>query len=392
MPGVTGQSLSPPLPPPGRERRWLIAVAGLFILSIVAIFANAALRRPEEPRGATAPPPLAALPARAAAAPVLGQPQVPAPEARARNAAIPFLTEPLAPASSFRFAGSTLDRTRATECLALAALAEAGGDDAGQRAVMQVVLNRVRHPAFAGTVCGVVFEGSSRATGCQFTFTCDGSLARRYSEAAWAAARQRAAEALGGRVFAAVGNATHYHTDWVHPWWSPKLVKLAQVDTHLFFRWPGYWGSPAAARVAYRGGEPDPLAAATAQAAAPTAAPLVQSSEAAAATKLLPAGSQAKVAVRYGAGRANFLLLDASAGSAAALAQARKLCGGEGTCRVYGWTDAGAIPKALPLAGEARRLLQFSYARDPSGAEIALYGCDTFRGLPREKCIPRSLR
>ncbi|WP_398286925.1 cell wall hydrolase [Sphingomonas daechungensis] len=48
----------------------------------------------------------------------------------------------------------------------------------GQRAVAQVVLNRVRHPAFPANVCGVVYEGSTRATGCQFTFTCDGSLMR----------------------------------------------------------------------------------------------------------------------------------------------------------------------------------------------------------------------
>ena len=72
---------------------------------------------------------------------------------------------------------------------------------------MQVVLNRVRHPAFARTVCGVVFEGSTRATGCQFSFTCDGSLARRYSEAAWAAARLRGGDAHGGGVYKPLGLA-----------------------------------------------------------------------------------------------------------------------------------------------------------------------------------------
>ena len=55
-----------------------------------------------------------------------------------------------------------------------------------------------------------------------------------------------AVEALGGRVYAGVGNATHYHTDWVFPYWSPQLVKLARVETHLFFRWTGWWGTPPA--------------------------------------------------------------------------------------------------------------------------------------------------
>ena len=329
------------------------------------------------------------LPAQATDAPVLGPASTLAPaDAKARNAADPFETADLAPAAAFRFRGSADDRTRATDCLALAALAEAGDDDQGQRAVMQVVLNRVRHPAFARTVCGVVFEGSARATGCQFTFTCDGSLARRYSDAAWNAARLRAREALGGRVYEPVGLATHYHTDWVYPWWSPKLVKVAQVETHLFFRWPGYWGSAAAASLAYRGGEP---AIAALTAGADAAQPVVAANaEAAAAAKLVPTGSGASVVMRDPSGRANFVTVDPAKGTAAALNTARSLCNGEGTCRVYGWSDGGLVPKALPLPATARAQLQFSYARDPLGGEIVLYRCDAFRGLPREQCIPKA--
>lgn len=176
-------------------------------------------------------------------------------DALARNAAVPFVAEVISPAQPLRFTGNPLDRQRAIDCLALAAMAEAGGSDAGQRAVIQVVLNRVRHPAFAKTICGVVFEGAERATGCQFTFTCDGSLTRQYSDVAWQAARRRAGAALDGLVFGKVGTATHYHTDWVYPYWSPSLDKLAKVDTHLFFRWKGFWGTPASFRSPYRGGE-----------------------------------------------------------------------------------------------------------------------------------------
>ncbi len=366
-------------------------MAALLVVAAVLLALVAwPLVRPQAEAGpvsAQAAPPIAALPARGADAPVLAtQPTTDPDDARARNEAAPFWTGKLSAAASFRPPASETDRTRATECLALAAMAEAGGDDTGQRAVMQVILNRVRHPAFARTVCGVVFEGSQRATGCQFTFTCDGSLGRKYSTASWEAARQRAREALGGRVYAPVGTATHYHTDWVYPWWSPKLVKLARVDTHLFFRWPGYWGSPQAAKMAYRGGEPDMTGGVT---ATPTPT-LALSPQAIEATKLLPSGSKAQVAMRDPSGRASFLLLDPGAGTDAALDQARKLCGTSATCRVMGWTDGAAIPARLPITSAARVALQFSYSRDPAGAEIVLYGCDTFKGLPRERCIPRA--
>lgn len=333
---------------------------------------------------------IAALPGRGPAAPLLG-PAVPgaaADAARRRNAAVPFFTGPLVPAAPFRFAGSAADFANARECLALAALAEAGPSDLGQRAVIQVVLNRVRHPAFARTVCGTVFEGAERRSGCQFTFTCDGALARRYSAAAWEAARRRAEAALAGQVLAAVGTATHYHTDWVYPAWSPALVKLAQVDTHLFFRWPGFWGSRGAARRGYRGGEPD-FAALTgpAPAASETPAPPAPIAPLPADTPPVAAGT---VVLRDPTGKANFLLLDAGQGAAAVLADARRLCRAGQTCRVYGWRDRGAVPAALPLTRTARAALQFSYARDPGGSEIALYNCDTFAALPREQCIPRA--
>ncbi len=102
---------------------------------------------------------LARLPGLPGEAPLLTQPPSLSDmdAARARNAAVPFVKGPITPAPRFTFKGSAEDRSRATECLALAAMAEAGPSDIGQRAVIQVILNRVRHPAFAKTVCGVVF-------------------------------------------------------------------------------------------------------------------------------------------------------------------------------------------------------------------------------------------
>ncbi|HUO23342.1 MAG TPA: cell wall hydrolase, partial [Caulobacteraceae bacterium] len=164
---------------------------------------------------------------------------------------------------------SAQDRARAIGCLTQAVYYEAGFEPLeGAQAVAQVVINRVRHPAFPKTVCGVVFEGSSLKTGCQFSFTCDGSLARPPAAAAWKRAQDVAQRALDGFVLTQVGGATHYHTQWVVPYWAPTLAKVDQIGAHIFYRWPGDWGLPAAFHGRYAGGEVpgadvggDPLAA-----------------------------------------------------------------------------------------------------------------------------------
>jgi len=132
------------------------------------------------------------------------------------------------------------DRERAMTCLAAAIAYEAGFEPIeGQQAVAEVVLNRVRHPAYPKTVCGVVFSGSQRRTGCQFTFTCDGSLARRLPDAIMAASRRVAEAALDGLAPDRVGTATHYHADYVKPYWAPSLFRIAKIGAHIFYRMPG---------------------------------------------------------------------------------------------------------------------------------------------------------
>ena len=174
----------------------------------------------------------------------------------------PFATGPNPAARPFLVgAASKVNRERALECLTSAVYYEAGQEPlAGQQAVAQVVLNRVRHPAFAPSVCGVVFEGSTRATGCQFTFTCDGSLARAPERSAWNRARNVATAALAGFVQPAVGNATHYHANYVAPYWAPTLAKTAAIGAHLFYRWSGGWGLPGAFSRSWTGREADPEA------------------------------------------------------------------------------------------------------------------------------------
>ncbi|MCR5877071.1 cell wall hydrolase [Phenylobacterium sp. J367] len=126
---------------------------------------------------------------------------------------------------------------RELECLTQAVYFEARGETSrGQAAVAQVVLNRVKHPAFPKTVCGVVFQGSNRRTGCQFSFACDGSMRGRREASAWERSRKVAARALSGRLLGEVGSATHFHTTAVSPYWGPQMRRVAQVGMHVFYK------------------------------------------------------------------------------------------------------------------------------------------------------------
>ena len=156
-------------------------------------------------------------------------------QARASNAAVPIEPRRRGRAIPFHFRGGPAAREQAAECLATAALYEAGDDRRGQEAVIQVILNRARARGFPGTICGVVYQGYARSTGCQFSFTCDGSFARRPVHLGWTAARRAARRALHGRVFAEVGGATHYHADWMVPYWRDSMTKVARVGSHLFY-------------------------------------------------------------------------------------------------------------------------------------------------------------
>lgn len=161
-----------------------------------------------------------------------------------------------APAMAFR--GLTaLDSYRALNCLTSAIYYEAGSEpEDGQRAVAQVVLNRVRNPAWPKSVCGVIYQGSERTDDrCQFTFSCDGSMARMASAEGWARARRIAAQALSGLVYKPVGLATYYHTLAVRPDWAGAMRPVAVIGAHIFYRPPGFDGTPAAFRTAYMGRE-----------------------------------------------------------------------------------------------------------------------------------------
>lgn len=133
---------------------------------------------------------------------------------------------------------------REQKCLAQAIYFEARSEGAmGKLAVAEVVLTRVADKRYPGTICGVVFQGSHLATGCQFSFTCDGLSDVASERGAW-----RKSQALARYVMLDVqwdrvtGDATHYHADYVAPYWAPHLEEVTTVGKHIFYRWlPPDW-------------------------------------------------------------------------------------------------------------------------------------------------------
>jgi spore germination cell wall hydrolase CwlJ-like protein len=166
--------------------------------------------------------------------------------AQQRNAQIPVAGGQLAEMRGFaEISPSSPQYASALKCLTQAVYYEAANEpELGKRAVAQVVLNRLRHPAFPNTVCGVVYEGANSPV-CQFSFTCDGSLLRAPMPRQWAESRRVAEAALAGSVVPEVGSATNYHADYVLPRWAFTLGKLKQIGAHIFYRFPGRVGSAA---------------------------------------------------------------------------------------------------------------------------------------------------
>ena len=327
-------------------------------------------------------------------------------EARRLNAEIPFSTAANPAARPFHYTGGEAALARATDCLAAAMIYEAGDDAVGERAVGQVVLNRLRHPAFPKTVCGVVFQGQERAIGCQFTFTCDGAMARRPNPAGWERARDLASGMLAGDVYKPVGTSTHYHTNWVMPYWSKTLDKVAAVDTHLFFRWMGWWGTPAAfARSVAITAEPAIVKLAALSPVHRDDAVEFALDGAAGALDgdtfpPLAIGPE-QIGKRIGPGKLTavetggngfVMTLDKGGDPSRYAEAAARLCAGRAQCRLLAWTNPRDTPRAFPVAESDLGSMSFSYIRmKETGLERMLFNCDEFPAMPRIQCMTRRL-
>ncbi len=398
--------MSAPKRPGPVQRVVLILIAGAAI-AVPAFLVSHPATPPAVAHGRKVVPPRRVVPAAEipAVAPVELVDLTPE-EARAYNADVPFFDGPNPAARPFRLRGAAIDVARATDCLAAAELYEAGNDPAGQRAVAQVVLNRVRHPAFPKTICGVVFEGQERRTGCQFTFSCDGALTRwSPPPAMWTRARAIATAALTGTVDRKVGYATHYHTDWVVPYWQSSLDKIARVGPHLFFRWAGWWGTPGAFNRQVAATEPviEKLAAVSDAHRTRAVADEVQTAQEEAAAVLAASAPGAAIAPgaalavgtvpAAAAGETDSFLVTLPAGTApeAYPALAATTCGTRPHCKYLGWTDAKAVPKP-GHAPDATQLaaMAFSYLRDrPAGLERTLWNCTLYPRTRPGGCMRR---
>lgn len=124
-------------------------------------------------------------------------------------------------------------------CLADAMYYEARGEGrAGQLAIAEVIYNRMRSRYYPGTICGVVFEGAGLRTGCQFSFTCSGDMARRRSAVVWRRTQRLALQIVTGIVQLqnTTGGALSFHAENVDPAWAGTMDRTVQIGHHIFYR------------------------------------------------------------------------------------------------------------------------------------------------------------
>ena len=112
----------------------------------------------------------------------------------------------------------------------------------GKLAVAEVTLNRVEHPEYPKTVCGVVWQQSKdRRTGrrvAQFSWTLDGKPDVPKSKETYEEIYALAEEVLlYGMDSAIVGpEALFYHATYVKPRWSRHMVKVMRIGNHIFYQ------------------------------------------------------------------------------------------------------------------------------------------------------------
>jgi Cell Wall Hydrolase len=396
---------APPKQAPSR-RGWAISLVLLLIALMIGSYFVQRAQPVKRPTAVAVGPKGLAVPINLPGIEPIEVPKIAPEEAKKINAAQPFVKEPPIPARPFRLITNAADMNRAVDCMAAAIQYEAGSETLeGKKAVAQVILNRVRHPAYPKTVCGVIFQGSERKTGCQFTFTCDGAINRTLSESGWRLAQDIARSMLTGTVYAPVGWATHYHTDWVFPSWSTKLDKVRQEGTHLFFRWREFWGTPAAFRGRYVGNEGNQPKLAGLSSfhipegpkidlaegeigiglAPPTTVnqPLLPT-----APSLPPPPAGAKRTFANAVGDYQLFVVSKSTTPEALLNLSLKACGTQNYCKIMVWTDSKIAPTALPVSEKALAQLSFSYLRNrEAGFDKALWNCALFQRSAPGQCI-----
>jgi spore germination cell wall hydrolase CwlJ-like protein len=215
------------------------ALMGAFVLMLVTAGAAAAYS-PFTDKMADAPEPVAVL--------------MPAVAAVAVPTARPVLADTVrviaAPTAAQVAAVARVVSDTQTQCLADAMYYEARGEGVvGEKAVAEVVYNRVHSRLFPRTICGVVYEGAHLSTGCQFSFTCDGEMHSAKSHEDWIRARVLAAAIVSGviKLGDETDGAIAYHATYVDPDWGSNLVRTVRIGNHVFYRLVGrHWDTRGA--------------------------------------------------------------------------------------------------------------------------------------------------
>ncbi|MEL6755057.1 MAG: cell wall hydrolase [Pseudomonadota bacterium] len=146
------------------------------------------------------------------------------------------------------------DMLRQKQCLATAIYYEARSESVkGQLGVAEVIINRVNDHRYPNSICDVVYQGATRTTGCQFTFTCDGAMNKAPRGVKWDKANTIAAHVIMDLNERKTAGATHYHATYVDPVWNSGLIRTKKIGTHIFYRFPrGSEWSVASARQSAR--------------------------------------------------------------------------------------------------------------------------------------------
>lgn len=236
-PGVDGQTFEPWQAPEYTTTRQATSVQSPAAAAAGSTGAAASPTTPTVKRAialsSTTPTPAEATPIEIAAAPV--SVQTPLPD-QADSTIVPKNDEIERPRYADLIDPGNLSKEQ--RCLAEAVYFEARSESPdGQAAVAQVVLNRVLSGLYPTSICGVVYQNSHRHLACQFTFACEGKALHVTEPESWATAKRIANDVLEGKTYLTeVGGSTHYHADYVRPYWAKSLKKMDVIGRHIFYK------------------------------------------------------------------------------------------------------------------------------------------------------------
>ena len=133
----------------------------------------------------------------------------------------------------------TVDK-KELDCMAANIYFEASTQERiGKIGVAQVTMYRVRSPEFPNSVCEVVYQGPKNKKNkrlCQFSWYCDGKPDIIRNKRVWRECVYVAKYVILGGVPDITYNSTHYHADYVQPWWAKKMEKTVKLGDHIFYR------------------------------------------------------------------------------------------------------------------------------------------------------------